>query len=249
MTENNFQSGSIDALDRVMQELLKTPKFKEGVKIFLKSIDPQSTPGLVKTLMWQDPEIFLAVAGVAPDIVNSAILGGNELINQTEKLPPPLLAEFLSAFITKLNGEALGELLSSLIDLYSNTRELENDSLKSAAENFHDSLKEGLGKEGGGAYATILTLLQPMIKEQIANLAKEAKEEKSETALLIKGLSQTIREAVKENPDFLTHVYTPLTEAFTKTEKEPKPQPQKKPVKKATAKTTAKKKHRQPKKE
>ncbi len=240
MTEN-INKGSIDALDRVMQELLKTPKFKEGVKIILKSIDPQSVPGLVKTLMWQDPELFLATAGVAPDVVNGAILGGNELIKQTDKLPPPLLAEFLAAFIEKLDGEALGELLSGFIELYRNTGDLENDALKSAATDFRDSFKEGLGKEGGGAYAALLSLIRPVIKEQIAVLAKEAKEENSDTALFIKGLSETIGEAVKENPDFITHVYNPLSEVFTKTEKiEEKSSTKKTPANKTT-KTTAKK--------
>ena len=246
MIENNNSNnevGSIDAIDRVMQELLNTPKFKEGVKIILKSIDPRSVPGLVRTLMWQDSELFLAAAGVIPDVVNGAILGGNELVKQTDKLPPPLLAEFLAAFLSKLDGEALGELISDFIELYRVTGDLKNDALKDAAADFRDSFKEGLGKDGGGAYAALLSLLKPVIKEKVASLAKEAKEENSDTALFIKGLSETIGEAVNDNPDFITFVMDPLAGAFKgKVEAKEEPAPGKKAVNKAAAKKAPAKK-------
>ena len=43
--EKKLQSGLIEALNRVLEELLKTPRFKAALKIIINSIDTGSVPG------------------------------------------------------------------------------------------------------------------------------------------------------------------------------------------------------------
>jgi hypothetical protein len=100
--------GVIDLADRVLQELLKKPEFKEGVRTVLQNIDPESSRKLVRTMMWQDPEFFLGLLGAIPSIVNSLIKGLDELIIQlNEKFSPLLLHDFIKSIVLSLDKKSL----------------------------------------------------------------------------------------------------------------------------------------------
>ncbi|NLA04283.1 MAG: hypothetical protein GX881_01040 [Firmicutes bacterium] len=214
MSEIKNQPGLIDAADRVLQELVKSPKFKEKVGLLLRSLDSHSAPGLIQTLVWADPVFFLSIIGAAPEMINICIRGGDELLAQLEKLPPAVLGGFLAEFIDRLDGEAAGSAISRGLSLYRNVANLKDEPFKESWTAFGEKVERGWAGEGAGRAEVLLSLLQPLLQERIARLAKDAAEEGTAAHTLIRGLAGAISEAVEANPNFMEHVYRPLAEAF-----------------------------------
>lgn len=214
MSEIKNQPGIIDAADRIAREIIRTPGFKEKVRLLLGSLDPASAPGLVQTLMWTDPEFFLSIIGAAPQLINIAILGGKELLKQLDEVPPALLGGLLAEFVNRLDGEAVGAAADRGLSLYRSLKNLEGEPLQEALSAFGKKVGMGFAGDGGSSAKALLSVLQPLLQEHIAHLAEEAAREGSETGTLIRALVGTISEAVRANPGFIEHVYRPLAEAF-----------------------------------
>lgn len=214
MSENKNQPGIIDAADRVARELIGTPKFKETVRLLLSSLDSDSAPGLIQTLMWADPDFFLSIIGAAPKLINICILGGKELLEQLEGVPAALLGGLLAEFVERMDGEAVGSAVSRGLELYRKVKTLDGEPFKESWTAFHEKVEKGLAGEGGSGAAVLLSVLQPLLQERIARLAEEAAREGTEAHTLIRGLAGTISGAVEANPNFIEHVYRPLAEAF-----------------------------------
>ncbi|MBN1365634.1 MAG: hypothetical protein JW976_12560 [Syntrophaceae bacterium] len=104
--------GVIDLADRVLRELLKKPGFKETIRTVLQNIDPDSSRRFVQTLMWQDPEFFMALLGAVPSIVNSLIQGVDEaLIQINEKFPSQLLHDFMKPLVLSIDKKAMENII------------------------------------------------------------------------------------------------------------------------------------------
>lgn len=100
--------GVIDLTDRIFQELLKKPGFKDGVRTVLQNIDPESGRRLVRTMMWQDPEFFLGLLGAVPSIFNSLIQCLDELLIQlNDKFSPLLLHDFMKSLVLSIDKKSL----------------------------------------------------------------------------------------------------------------------------------------------
>jgi hypothetical protein len=134
--------GVIDLTDRVLQELLKKPGFKEGVRTVLQNIDPESSRRLVRTFMWQDPEFFLGVLGAVPSIVNSLAQCVDEvLIQLNEKFSPQLLHDFIKSLVLSLDKKTLENIVS-------NGKPLVTELLKSAEEAYNEQKAFNINTEG-----------------------------------------------------------------------------------------------------
>jgi hypothetical protein len=138
---NSSDKGVIDLADRVLQELLKKPAFKDGVRTVLANIDPASSRQFVRTLMWQDPEFFLALISALPPIFNAAITGIDELLIQLrEKMSPLLLHDFLRSMASSVDRDTLESIVKNgkglAVDLFAVADEL----LKKTGE---QTIKEG----------------------------------------------------------------------------------------------------------
>ncbi len=214
MSETKNQRGLIDATDRVARELIRTPQLKEKIRLLLNSLDPASAPGLIQTLMWTDPDFFLSIIGAAPEMINIGVLAGKELLEQLAGVPPALLGGLLAEFVERMDGEALGSAVSRGLELYHNVKTLDGEPFKKSWTAFHEKVEKGLAGPEGSAAAALLSVLEPLLQEQIARLAEEAAVEGSEAHTLIRGLAGTIAGAVEANPGFVEHVYRPLAEAF-----------------------------------
>lgn len=142
-TANSPDKGVIDLADRVLQELLKKPAFKDGVRTVLKNIDPASSRQFVRTLMWQDPEFFLALISTLPPIVNATISGIDEfLIQLREKMSPLLLHDFLRSMASSVDRKTLESIVK-------NSKGLAVDLFAVADEVLQETGEETLtGKEG-----------------------------------------------------------------------------------------------------
>jgi hypothetical protein len=199
--------GLVDAADRILRELIRTPKFKEGAIILLNSIDPPAARSLVRTLFWQDPGLLLSIMGSLPSLVNVGIEALAEVAQQMNSMPPLLLKDFLNRVVAGIDGEAAGEAAGGLVGM---------------ALSLEVSDKEGglarslsrLGDDFGRAYAASAgqAALTGRLEAWVAGVAEKAKDKDSSTHAFIKAAS----EAVRNNPDFVQHVLKPLLEPALK---------------------------------
>lgn len=210
MDETRNQPGIIDAADRVARELIRTPAFKERVRLLLNALDPGSAPGLIRTLMWSDPDFFLSLIGALPGLINICIHGGKELLEQLGGVPPAMLSGLVAEFIGRLDGEALGALATRGAELSLSLEGPAGAPLRESWSAFLERAGGGLATEGGRGGGRALIALLPLLRGWIARMAAEAAAEGTAARRLISGLA----EAVRANPDFIDHVYGPLAEAF-----------------------------------
>jgi hypothetical protein len=221
--------GLIDAADRIMRELIRTPKFKESIIILLNSIDPPSARSLVRTLFWQDPGLLMSIMGSLPAMINVGSEALAEMVVQMNNMPAPLLQDFLNRVVAGIDGAALGEGVGGMISMLLSLNLAEPDGV----------LKKGLTALGEGfsrGYAEVAgeAPLTARLESWMAGVAVKARDKDSTTHAII----QAAGKAMKKNPDFVEYVLKPLLEPALKT-----------PAKKSTAAAKKPAKPKQSKKE
>ena len=93
--------------ERLLRELIKSPKFKASLKVLTGNIDPERANGMVKTLVWEDVETSLGTVSALPALVNYSIQAARELIAQLNAFPTPILVAFLSQAVENVDFEAM----------------------------------------------------------------------------------------------------------------------------------------------
>ncbi len=195
--------GLVDALDRILRQLISTPKFKETVITLLNAVDPPAARRLVRTIFWQDPGLLMSVLGTLPAILNTAFQALAEAAAQMNSMPAPLLQDLLHRIVEGLDGEALGEAAGGLAKM---------------------SLSLGLSEEGSGLRRSLSSLrgdffsafsaamgdasLAERLSAWMAAAGERAKDKESSTYAFV----QALRKALEKNPDFVKHVLQPLLE-------------------------------------
>ncbi len=109
--------GWLDTASRVLKQLLRSPRFKADVRSVLNQIDPGYAAGLVKTAVWTDPSISMAALAAVPRAANALILGAEELVAQSERFPPALLANFLRDTLAAVELATLGRVAGRVTGL------------------------------------------------------------------------------------------------------------------------------------
>ncbi len=195
--------GLIDAADRILRELIRTPKFKEGMVILLNSIDPPSARRLVRTLFWQDPGLLMSIMGSLPAIINVGSEALAEVADQMGNMPPLLLQDFLNRIFAGVDGAAVGEAAGGLTGMVLSLGLSDKDG------GLAKSLSK-LGKDFGRAYASAAgpAPLTGRLESWMAGIAANAKDGESATHAFI----QAAGKAIRDNPDFVEHVLKPLLE-------------------------------------
>ncbi|MFP3980021.1 MAG: hypothetical protein ACLFUY_01400 [Desulfobacterales bacterium] len=101
-------NGVIDAVDRVLAQLLESPAFKNSIRIMLSNIDPQSARRLVRTVMWRDMDFSLSCAAAPPALINSLVSLVDEALDQiNDKFPERMLTEYTADVIEDIDREAI----------------------------------------------------------------------------------------------------------------------------------------------
>jgi len=116
--ENN---AAMPASGGVMKEVLSTPFVKDMIRNNLQNIKPDKTHPLVKTLIWQDPEVILSLLGAIPSVVNSctgALTEAGRQIN--EKFSAELLRDYLGSIVKDIKTEELKEIVDAYATLFKN---------------------------------------------------------------------------------------------------------------------------------
>jgi len=219
--------GLVDALDRILRQLIRTPKFKETVITLLNAVDPPAARRLVRTIFWQDPGLLMSVMGTLPAILNTAFQALAEVAAQMNSMPSPLLQDLLHRIVEGLDGAALGEAAGGLVKMGLSLGLSDKDSglrrsLSSLRGDFSSSFSAALGEAS----------LAERLSAWMAAAAERARDKESSTYAFI----QAFKGALEENPDFVKHVMQPLLEL-------PARSPAKKPASKpgAAKKSAAKK--------
>ncbi|MRR36253.1 hypothetical protein EG829_16575 [bacterium] len=110
--------GMIENRRMIAEELLASTSFKDSLRLFMKNIDPESGPVLVRTLMGRDVEVPLAVMSTMPVIANCLIKIAMELVAQVRgKYPAPLLAGMAESLLQDVDRETLACLIREIRDL------------------------------------------------------------------------------------------------------------------------------------
>lgn len=116
--EESPSRGFIETKAGVLGELMDKTAFKDGMRLFLKNIDPENSPMLVRTLLARDIEVPLAVVGALPALANAVVKAACELLAQVRgKFPAPLLVSFAESLLADIDKDDLARLLSELNDL------------------------------------------------------------------------------------------------------------------------------------
>ncbi len=151
--------------ERLLRELLRSPKFKAELKMFFNGIDPTSGPGLVRTLFWEDVETFMGMVSSLPRILNLLVQMLGEMAVQLDTFPPEILNSFIYQVLGGIDGEAMGCMAAHLGGVLAKI--LTAEAGKATTSAIAADVKQGLaaaGMEGGG----FLSLLAQSLGEALA---------------------------------------------------------------------------------
>jgi len=214
--------GLVDAADRILRELIRTPKFKEGIIILLNSIDPPAARRLVRTLFWQDPGLLMSILGGLPSLINVGSEALAEVANQMSSMPPPLLQDLLGRVVAGIDGAAAGEAAGGLVAM---GLSLGLDGEDSGLKKSLSSLGDNFGRAYTGAVGE--APLTGRLESWMAGVAEKARDKESTTYGFIREASK----ALKKNPDFVEYVLKPLLAPALKTPRKTSEAQAKKPAK------------------
>jgi hypothetical protein len=208
------RKGPIEGTSRVLRELLRTPRFKQSVRIILRDLDPENARLLVKTLMWEDPEFTLSLLAAMPDILNAALASLDEMVAQGSTFPPVVLTGFIAGVVEQLDSRALGRAMGRALVLSSSLSAVKDETLADAAAGFWAGVGEGFAEAvPTGAAGLALDALVPALGSTVSRLGASAADDASETRRLAAGLTDAVRTVASENPEFMQQVVLPLMAA------------------------------------
>lgn len=108
--KNRTPEPSHGLTENLLREVLRTPPLKELILLQMKGIDPDNASGLVRAMMWEDPDVSLSLFGSVSDMVNWLLEFLLELGRQIGDLPEPLLEEILGIIGGEIDRERLREI-------------------------------------------------------------------------------------------------------------------------------------------
>lgn len=95
--------------ERLLRELIRSPKFKASLRVLTANIDPATASGLARTLLWEDAETFMGTVSMLPALINFQVALARGIAEQLNSFPPDILAAFLMQLVEKIDFAAAGE--------------------------------------------------------------------------------------------------------------------------------------------
>jgi hypothetical protein len=112
----------------ILKQILKTPVYKDILRVNLNEMSPKTGSSLVKTLVREDPEVFLSLVSTLPTFINALAGAAGELAVQLRKMyPPETLKSFLMSMAEDIDREALHECSAAWSKLISSLWEASSD--------------------------------------------------------------------------------------------------------------------------
>jgi hypothetical protein len=174
MTEPTTNPAAVteDAWARVARELIRTPAFREILKLHLADPDPASARQAVRMLMWEEPNLSLSLAAAVPARVNALAAAVAELGEQLQNLPPDLFNAFTAGLAADLNPEAGAQVHAAWQPLFARLLE-EEPALRHAVA--------GVVGVALSAASGALALALPVGEAEAENLAEALNRHAAET--------------------------------------------------------------------
>ncbi len=146
--------------ERLLRELLRSPKFKTELKMIFSGIDPSSGPGLIRTAFWEDVETFMGFVSSVPSILNLAVLMLREMAVQLDSFPPEMLNNFIYQVLGGIDGRAMGEMAAHLGGIL--TKILTTEAGKATTSAIAADVQAGLASAGTDGDGFLGTLAQSL---------------------------------------------------------------------------------------
>jgi hypothetical protein len=122
LEETNKTRGSI------LKQILKTPVYKDILRVNLSEMSPQSGSSLVRNIVREDPEVFLSLTSALPTCINALASAVGELAVQLRNMyPPETLKTYLLTLAEDIDKEAIGECSAAWSELISSLWEASSD--------------------------------------------------------------------------------------------------------------------------
>lgn len=185
------------ALPRVVRELIRTPVFRELIKLNLRESPPGTASELARTILWEDVDMTLSLLGSSPQALNFL----SEFLVETGRQFQNFPAEVLQIFIRQMgegvdreNLQALPGALAPIIDtlIWSDPAAVQ-------------SLRNGLvGAANAGLWmsSSTLTRLEAGLKSAPAGPPLDAEA----VAELINSGARSLGRSIASRPGFLKEV-------------------------------------------
>ncbi|NPV58027.1 MAG: hypothetical protein HPY75_00020 [Actinobacteria bacterium] len=97
------------AAERLLRELIRSPKFKASLRVLTANIDPATASGLARTLLWEDAETFMGTVSLLPAIINFQVALARDIAAQLNSMPPDILVAFMGQLAEKIDFAAAEE--------------------------------------------------------------------------------------------------------------------------------------------
>lgn len=97
------------AAERLLRELIRSPKFKASLRVLTANIDPATASGLARTLLWEDAETFMGTVSLLPAIINFQAALARDIAAQLNSMPPDILVAFMGQLAEKIDFAAAEE--------------------------------------------------------------------------------------------------------------------------------------------
>ncbi len=94
----------------VLREILRTPAFRELIRIQLDGADGATGRQLVRNLVEEDVQLPLELAACSPGALNATISAALELGRHLSGLPEPLLQAYIEGILAELDADAARQL-------------------------------------------------------------------------------------------------------------------------------------------
>ena len=94
---------------RVLREIIRTPAFREIIKVHSTKSDSDHSAQLIQTFLWEDINFSLGLMGVCPDRINNLTTALVELGKQLNTFPPELLDQFVLQLLSDIDSKTLKE--------------------------------------------------------------------------------------------------------------------------------------------
>jgi hypothetical protein len=171
MTEMTLEKRGVS--ERLLRELIKSPKFKASMKIFLANTDPETAKGLAGALLWEDVEFFMGTVSAMPALVNFMVALGHEVAAQLNLFPPPMLIAFMSQLVKGVDFAAMQETVAEVMAVLDRLAPV-LEELKEASSGVVAAA--GTGEGGKGAAAKVTVARKPAGARKAAAKKPAAKE-------------------------------------------------------------------------
>jgi hypothetical protein len=188
------QSG---ALPRVMRELIRTPVFRELLKLNLQESPPGTAAELARTVLWEDVDVTLSLLGSSPQAVNFL----SEFLVETGRQFQNFPAEVLQIFIRQMGEKVDVESLQALPGAVSPVIDTLLWSDPAAVQGLHNLLAAVANASLWGASGMLSRLEEaPPTSGKRTSLDAEA------VAELINSGARSLSKAAASRPGFLGEV-------------------------------------------